>query len=665
MSELDQGDPVRLGDYRLLRVLGAGGMGKVFLGRHAANGSPAAVKILTDPRLRNDEARARLRKEIESCMRVGGEHTAAVQAFDVQGDPPWLAIDYLKAPTLQELVALHGALPVDTVRWLAVRLAATLLTLRKLSIVHRDIKPSNIIMATSGPKLIDFGIAKDLGRFPAFTSGRKGTPGYMSPEQAIGGTDLTHATDVYSLGITIAFTATGKHPQIEASELIVRNAAGRPQFPDLPAELADLVAGCTHRRASERITAEQIIAACTRDDPLTPAGRAGAAERRRGALTALPSRAGKVLGEYAEYATEARPRALPLPNATAPIPLPGRSAGAAGPAKPRWRVRLGGRGYYASPVAVPAGRPGGMVCAGGQDGLLRAFAAADGRELWRAGPFDRIDRTPAVHAGILYVTCADGQVHALRLSDGAGWWKASVEPSVATTPAVIPAAGALVVGDLTGLVRAFDLTGPRERWRFQAGDVVEGPAAVDGRLVYLGSWDHHLYALDAGTGEVLWRYDAGAAVTSPAAASDGLVLIGTLDGAVHAVDAVDAHRPVRRWTFRTEKAVHAVAVDKGVAYVGSDDHRLYAIDMASGLGMWSFATRGEVRSSPLVHGGHVYAGSHDGNLYAVDALSGREKGRFTTDAWIDSSPCTDGTALYIGDWDRWVTALEIGPLGRR
>jgi outer membrane protein assembly factor BamB len=108
-----------------------------------------------------------------------------------------------------------------------------------------------------------------------------------------------------------------------------------------------------------------------------------------------------------------------------------------------------------------------------------------------------------------------------------------------------------------------------------------------------------------------------------------------------------------------------VAVDKGVAYVGSDDHRLYAIDMASGLGMWSFATGGEVRSSPLVHGGQVYAGSHDGNLYAVDALSGWEKGRFTTGAWIDSSPCTDGTALYLGDWDRWVTALEMGPLDRR
>lgn len=125
-----------------------------------------------------------------------------------------------------------------TVRWMAVRLATTLLALRDLSIVHRDIKPSNIIMDASGPKLIDFGIAKELGRSPAFTSGRKGTPGYMSPEQAIGGAALTHATDIYSLGVTIAFTATGRHPQLGANDMIARDAAGRAAFTGLPAELA-------------------------------------------------------------------------------------------------------------------------------------------------------------------------------------------------------------------------------------------------------------------------------------------------------------------------------------------------------------------------------------------------------------------------------------------
>ncbi|MFG1853291.1 PQQ-binding-like beta-propeller repeat protein [Actinomadura geliboluensis] len=659
MRELDPGDPVRLGDYRLLRVLGTGGMGKVFLGRHATNGSPAAVKILTNPRLRSDEARARLRKEIESCMRVGGDHTAAVQAFDVQGDVPWLAIDYLKAPTLQELVALHGALPVHTVRWMAVRLAGTLLALRKLSIVHRDIKPSNIIMTATGPKLIDFGIAKDLGRSPAFTSGRKGTPGYMSPEQAIGGTDLTHATDVYSLGVTIAFTATGKHPQIEANDMIVRDAAGRPLFPGLPDELADLVAGCTRLRASERVTAELIISACTEDDALTPADEAGAAERGRGALTALPSRAGRVLGEYAEQATEARPQPEPPPRATARMPVPTRRPDRPGGPAPRWRARLGGNGYYASPVVVAGGPAHGLVCAAGQDGVVRAFAAADGRELWRAGPFDRIDRTPAVHAGMLYCTSAYGHVYALGAGDGVVRWRADVSPSVATAPAAVPAAGALVLGDLSGQVRALALTGPRELWRFQAGGVVEQPAAVDGLTVYLGSWDHHLYALRADTGEEVWRYDAGAPISSPPAVSGGLVLCGTLDGVVH---AVDAHRPVRRWTFRTEQAVHAAALHEGVAYVGSDDHRLYAVDVAGGLGMWTFAARGEIRSSPLVHAGHVFVGSRDHTLYAVDVQSGLEKGRFTTGAWIDGTPATDGAALYVGDWDRQVTALEIGPL---
>jgi outer membrane protein assembly factor BamB len=657
VRELDPGDPAQLGKFRLLKVLGAGGMGKVFLGRHVSSGTPAAVKILTNPRLRNDEARHRLHQEIQSCMRVGPEHTAAVQACDVTDDPPWLAIDYLKAPTLQELVAREGALPVRTVRWMAVRLATTLLALRDLSIVHRDIKPSNIIMDASGPKLIDFGIAKELGRSPAFTSGRKGTPGYMSPEQAIGGAVLTHATDIYSLGVTIAFTATGRHPQLGANDMIARDAAGRAVFTGLPAELAALVARCTHQRASERVTAEGIIEAATEDGPHTPAGEAGDTERRRGALTALPSRAGKVLGEYAEQATEARPQALQLPNVTVPHRAPSPSP-PVGEAEPRWRVRLGGNGYYASPVLAGAG---GALIAGGQDGLVRSLAASDGRELWRSGPHGRVDRTPAAHRSGVYFSTASGDVWALSTRDGGVRWRAAVSPSVTSAPAIAAEAGVLVVGDLNGVVRALDLSTGIERWRFHAEDVVEAPPAVLGGLVYLTSWDHHLYALRADTGEEVWRYDAGAAVSSPPTASGDLVLCGTLDGAVHAADAV---RGRRRWTFQTEKAVHsAAAVSGDVVYVGSDDQHLYAIDVAGGLGIWTFATGGAVRSSPLVHARGVYFGSRDHNLYAVDALSGLERGRFTAAGWLDSSPVTDGTALFTGDWERHITAIEIASLG--
>ncbi|SFP08497.1 Serine/threonine protein kinase [Actinomadura madurae] len=654
MRELDPGDPVQLGKFRLLKVLGAGGMGKVFLGRHVSSGTPAAVKILTNPRLRNDEARHRLHQEIQSCMRVGPEHTAAVQACDVTDDPPWLAIDYLKAPTLQELVAREGALPVRTVRWMAVRLATTLLALRDLSIVHRDIKPSNIIMDASGPKLIDFGIAKELGRSPAFTSGRKGTPGYMSPEQAIGGAALTHATDIYSLGVTIAFTATGRHPQLGANDMIARDAAGRAVFTGLPAELAGLVAHCTHQRASERITAEGIIAAATEDGPHTPAGEAGDTERRRGALTALPSRAGKVLGEYAEQATEARPQALQLPDVTVPHRVPSPPAGAV---EPRWRVRLGGNGYYASPVLAA----GGAVLAGGQDGLVRALDPADGRELWRSGPHGRVDRTPAVHQASVYFSTASGDVWALNTRDGSVRWRVVLAPAAGSAPAVAVEGGVLVVGDHNGAVRALDLASGAERWRFRAEDAVEGPPAVLGGLVYVASWDHHVYALRADSGEEVWRYDAEAAISSPPAASGGLVLCGTLDGAVHAADTV---RGRRRWTFQTEKAVHsAPAVSGDVVYVGSDDQHLYAIDVADGLGIWTFGTGGAVRSSPLVHGGAVYFGSRDHTLYAVDARSGLERGRFTAAGWLDSSPVTDGAALFTGDWERHITAIEMRSLG--
>ncbi|QFG22989.1 PQQ-binding-like beta-propeller repeat protein [Actinomadura sp. WMMB 499] len=699
MRDLDPGDPARLGEYRLLRVIGVGGMGKVFLGRRTTDGLYAAVKIVSDPRAHGDEARDRIRQEIESIMRLGGVHTARVRAFDIDHDPPWLAIDYLKAPTLQELVAETGALPVPAVLSMARRLAVALRHLRSRSIVHRDIKPSNIIMDASEPKLIDFGIAKELGHESIYSSGRKGTPGYMSPEQAIGGALLTHATDVYSLGVTIAFAATGRHPQLTATDMIVRDADGRARFDGLPEVLGELVAACTRVRAGDRIDAEAVIAACEPADTEhanaapagatpTPGEPSPAARLRTGAppgprraagrdlaplppraLAALPSRAVRVLRDYAERPTDARPVVTPLPEVTARVPgrAPdgGDGSGPAGPTEPRWRVRLGGNGYYASPVLAEDPATGRTVlCAGGHDGLLRAFDPADGRELWSSRRCGRIERTPAVHDGTVYFPCSGGWVHALSVGDGSVRWRVETAPSAGTEPVVVPAAGALVLGDVSGLVRALDLDGGKELWRFRTANTVAGPVAAAGTLVHAASWDHHLYALRADTGSEVWRYDTGAAIAAAPVRAGDLVLCGTVDGAVH---AVDAHRPVRRWTFRAERAVHALTATPDVAYIGSDDHRVYAIDVADGQGMWTFTAGGPVRAAPLVHGDRVFAGSHDHTLYALDTLSGAERGRFAAGEWVDSSPVTDGTSLFAGDWGCRLAAIDLAALsaGRR
>lgn len=339
---------------------------------------------------------------------------------------------------------------------------------------------------------------------------------------------------------------------------------------------------------------------------------------------------------------------------TVPHRVPSPPAGAV---EPRWRVRLGGNGYYASPVLAP----GGAVLAGGQDGLVRALDAADGRELWRSGPHGRVDRTPAVHQASVYFSTASGDVWALNTRDGSVRWRVVLAPSAGSAPAVAVEGGVLVVGDHNGAVRALDLASGAERWRFRAEDAVEGPPAVLGGLVYLASWDHHVYALRADSGEEVWRYDAGAAISSPPAASGGLVLCGTLDGAVHAADTV---RGRRRWTFQTEKAVHSTpAVSGDVVYVGSDDQHLYAIDVADGLGIWTFGTGGAVRSTPSCTAAGCTSAA------ATTTCTRWTRGRAWSGdgspppGWLDSSPVTDGAALFTGDWERHITAIEMRSLG--
>ncbi|MCQ0017456.1 protein kinase [Actinomadura madurae] len=612
------------------------------------------MKILTNPRLRNDEARHRLHQEIQSCMRVGPEHTAAVQACDVTDDPPWLAIDYLKAPTLQELVAREGALPVRTVRWMAVRLATTLLALRDLSIVHRDIKPSNIIMDASGPKLIDFGIAKELGRSPAFTSGRKGTPGYMSPEQAIGGAALTHATDIYSLGVTIAFTATGRHPQLGANDMIARDAAGRAAFTGLPAELAGLVAHCTHQRASERITAEGIIAAATEDGPHTPAGEAGDTERRRGALTALPSRAGKVLGEYAEQATEARPQALQLPDVTVPhrVPSPpgGRGGAAvAGPARRQRLLRLAGA---RAGRRGARGRPGRAGPGARRGGRARAVAVRSPR------PCRPDARGPSGERVLLdRVRGRVGPEHARRQRPVAGRARA------------------------VGRVRSRGRRGGGRpgRRRPQRRRARPGPGlrrravAVPGRGRRGGAARRPRRAgvprfLGPSRLRPARRQRRGGLAVRRRSRDQLSARRVRRPGAVR-----DARRSGARRRHRPGPPPLDVPDGEGGALHpgGVRGRRLRRLRRSTPL---RDRRRGRARHldvrhgrrgplDPLVHGGGVYFGSRDHHLYAVDARSGLERGRFTAAGWLDSSPVTDGAALFTGDWERHITAIEMRSLG--
>jgi hypothetical protein len=237
-----------MGSYALLGRIGAGGMGRVYLGR-SLGGRLVAVKVIHGHLAADAEFRVRFAREVQAAQRVSGVFTAPVIDSDANAPLPWLATGYVHGPSLSASVASHGALPTPSVLTLAAGLAEGLNAVHAAGVVHRDLKPSNVLLAQDGPRLIDFGISQASGHSPLTRTGIVlGTPGFMSPEQAEGLT-VGPASDIFSLGAVLLFADTGK-----------RMAFFAPHLERLSRELRPLVARCMAMDPAERPSAGEFLA---------------------------------------------------------------------------------------------------------------------------------------------------------------------------------------------------------------------------------------------------------------------------------------------------------------------------------------------------------------------------------------------------------------------
>ncbi|MEE2045373.1 serine/threonine-protein kinase [Nocardiopsis tropica] len=256
-------DLERIGPYRLSGRLGAGGMGRVYLGR-SPGGRDVAIKVVHPELAEDPEFRRRFAAEVEAARRVGGFHTAQVVDADPAGNPPWLATAYIPGPTLYAAVREHGPLPADSVAALGAGLAEGLVAVHACRIVHRDLKPGNVLLAADGPRLIDFGIARALDATSyTRTHAVLGTAAFMSPEQ-VTGASVGPASDVFSLGCVLAFAATGRSPFGEgpAHAITHRIIHSEPDLSGLTGPLKDLVSACLAKDPVDRPTPDSVLAAC-------------------------------------------------------------------------------------------------------------------------------------------------------------------------------------------------------------------------------------------------------------------------------------------------------------------------------------------------------------------------------------------------------------------
>jgi hypothetical protein len=248
--------------YQVQHRLGRGGMGVVDLAL-APDGRPVAIKRLVLHGSAHDMARARQRIQREAQALLALDHPNIVRLLEVieDGDDLILVMPYLAGGTLADQVRAHGPLSADQVRMLAPPLLSALAAAHRQGIVHRDIKPANVLFDIEGrPYLADFGVAslRDATSGLTATGMVVGTPEFMAPEQARG-EPTTSASDVYSLGATLAFAATGNSPygRGDPRVLVTLAAKGKvnPLAPSVPADLRKRIEPLLDRQPKRRPTA--------------------------------------------------------------------------------------------------------------------------------------------------------------------------------------------------------------------------------------------------------------------------------------------------------------------------------------------------------------------------------------------------------------------------
>jgi len=308
----------------------------------------------------------------------------------------------------------------------------------------------------------------------------------------------------------------------------------------------------------------------------------------------------------------------------------------------KWKFTTGGR-IVSSPVWQD-----GVIYFGSDDGSVYAVDA-DGRQIWKRVTGGPVSATPAVDHGVVYVGSYDGKFYALNAHTGAPKWKFS-----------------------TGGERHFEAKGldglqPKNQTIADPYDIYLSSPVVAKGLVYFGSGDGNLYALDANSGELRWKFATGDVVHASPAYVNGVVYFGSWDSYFYAVDATTGKE---KWRFHggEDPLIHnqvgfqsSPAVVNGIVYTGCRDSNLYAIDAATGTEKWHFNNESSwVITSPAVAQGKVYFATSDSALYhVVDALTGKPVLRQEGKAFVFSSPAIVGDLVLIGVTNGTLEARDI------
>lgn len=682
-----------LGAYRMIGRLGAGGMGRVYLAR-SRGGRTVAVKMVRPELAEDGEFRRRFRHEVEVARAVSGPYTAPVVDADTEGPLPWLATAYVLGPSLEDMVAQHGPLPETSVWALAGGLADALRDIHGAGLVHRDLKPSNILLTADGPRVIDFGIARAIdGERLTSTGIVVGSPGFMSPEQAMGKV-VGPEGDVFSLGVVLAYSASGNMPfgMGAPASLLYQVVHEQPDLNKVPEALQGPIAACLAKHPDQRPTPEQIAegvasrgsslvagawlptqvastiaqhaarildldtppegsfpiapaspsytptqAVYPSDGPPVSGESAGRTSSRRRFLAIAAAGTVGLTGVGAALALMPGDKSAAKPNATSSgTPTPRRTQWPGGVAPALWAYSGGDPenslvAVSGSTVILPQRQPLGL-------------AVASGRRTWSgSGAFGRTTGMIPMLVNSRVFVALDKEGHVIQVdpSTGKPTWRYPL-------PANLVGISAFVAAD--DAIYAFGSGSP----------TADGPDPGPGKRRTV------LLSIDIRTGRERWRVvsDAKKPVTMALGTVAGSYLVHTDDG-TNALNVRHTADGSKAWSVTFDKSGNEIlpAVDNGTVF--ATDENIAAYDLASGTKKWTVPSGGtdSFFSAPRVKDGALYIGDSNKGVRALDASDGSHIWSTGIDSGANGNDLvvTD-TAVYVASGDQ---ASGIYALNRR
>ncbi|MFG3253609.1 PQQ-binding-like beta-propeller repeat protein [Streptomyces sp. NPDC048172] len=689
---LTHDDPQRLGPFVLVARLGSGGMGTVYLGR-SPRGRTVALKTMHAEFAERPDFRTRFRLETDAARVIGDLHGARVVDADPLAEVPWLATEYVLGPPLDEAVALCGPLPEDAVRALGAGLCEALAQLHGTGVVHRDLKPSNILVTATGPKVIDFGIARAEGDDRLTRTGSAaGTPAFMSPEQATGA-EHPPAGDVFALAGVLVFAASGHGPfgGGQAADLLYRVRYAEPDLSGVPADLAGVLLRCLDKDPAARPGTGELRTLLDRDDS------SPFAARLPGVLHAEILRRGEAVWDV-EY----QRLPPPLPDTGPEEPATTRTPGArSGPGR---RALLLGSGAVA--VAAAGGgawfalRPGDGPgpSAKKPDGPKAAPTAPGGapKEKWKL-KFAGLTRGSLLVAGDYLTYSANSGFGTIDVRSGK---ESGTTSELDQSGDVFTQGGELYAANLGKVLQAdpktcsfrepaitdfrkLGLTGDAQLVGVADGVLYlsgtsEGGSKEKGKKGKKGGEDdkagrEEWLAVDSGSGKIRWRRKG--VIRVPATPAGDKVVFSDETTLL----AVDARTGRKKWKLHFPdhpglKNVEATVRAHSGPFLFVGDRRLVAVRVADGKVAWTFGegreNSGEDEGNwrygvPVVDGDLLYLLERGTGLIALDRRSGKLRWEMKAD-WITgldpglAEAVKGRELLYVsGSGTQWVRAIDL------